>query len=193
MSHPHLSDDRLIGIALDLDGTSADSAHLQACEACASRRATLAETLEDVTAAMTVQADEAFSDDRLDKQHARILQRVELDGRPARVIVFPNGQTQDAGRASVRHARRWATLGGAVAASFLVGLAAEHLAHNLPGTRQARPTMTSPQADAGTPRLQSLSDDELFGKVELATAQDGPVALIPLDALTPRAWDALDR
>jgi hypothetical protein len=34
-----------------------------------------------------------------------------------------------------------------------------------------------------------MSDDELFGKVELAAAQMGPVALIPLDALTPRAWD----
>ena len=193
MSHPHLSDDRLIEITLDLDGTSADSAHLQDCEACASRRASLTETLEDVTAAMALQADGAFSDERLDKQHARILQRVELDGRPARVIVFPNGQAQDATRVSVRHARRWATIGGAVAASFLVGLAAEHLAHGLPGTRQARSTLVAPQADAGTPRLPSLSDDELFGKVELATAQDGPVALIPLDALTPRAWDALDR
>jgi hypothetical protein len=109
------------------------------------------------------------------------------------VIVFPNGQAQDAARASMRHARRWATLGGAVAASFLIGLAAEHLAHDLPGTPQVRSSMAAPQADAGTPRLPSLSDDELFGKVELATAQDGPVALIPLDALTPRAWDALDR
>ncbi|HET9359440.1 MAG TPA: hypothetical protein VFO58_06810 [Vicinamibacterales bacterium] len=187
MSHPHLSDDRLIEIALDLDAASADSAHLQDCEACESRRISLAETLDDVTAAMTVKADEAFSDERLDKQRARILQRVELDGRPARVIVFPNGQTQDAARASMRRARRWATLGGALAASFLIGLAAEHLAHDLSGTRQARPTIAVPQADAGRP---SLSDDELFGKVEVAAAQVGPVALMPLDALTPRAWDA---
>jgi GNAT superfamily N-acetyltransferase len=190
MSHTHLSDDRLIEIALDLDAAAADSAHLRDCEACESRRVSLAETLDDATAAMTLKADEAFSDERLEKQRARILQRVELAGRLARVIVFPNGQTQDVARASMRHARRWATLGGALAASFLIGLAAEHLAHDLQGTRQARPTMTSSQADAGTPRLPSLSDDELFGRVEVAAAQVGPVALIPLDALTPRAWDA---
>lgn len=189
MSHPHLSDDRLIEITLDFDAGSADAVHLQDCGTCESRRVSLAEILDDVTTAMTAKADEAFSDERLDKQRARILQRVELDGRPARVIVFPNGQTQGAARASMRHARRWATLGGALAASFLIGLAAEHLAHDPPGTRNARPAVASPQADAGTPRRPSLSDDELFGRVEVATAQVGPVTLMPLDALTPRAWD----
>jgi hypothetical protein len=190
MSHPHLSDDQLIEISVGLDSASADCAHLQVCETCESRRARLADTLEDVSVAMTLKADEVFSDERLDRQRARILQRVELDGRPARVIAFPHGQTPDAVRASMRRARRWATLGAAVAASFLIGLAAEHLAHDRPGTRQARPAIVTHQSDAAPPMRRSLSDDELFGEVELAAARVGPVALMPLDALTPRAWDA---
>jgi hypothetical protein len=189
MSHPHLSDDRLVEIMLDLDSASADCAHLRACGACEARRVSLAEMLAEVTVATALKADEAFPDERLDRQRARILQRIEFDGRPARVIVFPNGQAPDAGRTSMRRARRWATFGGALAASFLIGLAAEHLAHYVQGTRQARPAVVVQPSETGAPGLPSMSDDELLGKVELAAAQMGPVALIPLDALTPRAWD----
>ena len=44
---------------------------------------------------MTQEADAAFPAERLARQRARILQRVDQDGRPARVIAFPAGHTHD--------------------------------------------------------------------------------------------------
>jgi hypothetical protein len=187
MSHPHLSDDRLIELCFDLDVTESDRTHLIGCDACQSRRSNLAETLDEVGTVMTQEADEAFPADRLARQRARILQRVDQDGRPGRVIVFPAGHTQEAPPRRVRPAR-WGAVAAAVAASFLVGLLAEHLAHDIPGSRQSMPAL----AQASVPSTQAratISDDELLGQVELAASGVGPAALRPLDALTPRAWD----
>ena len=187
MSHPHLSDDRLIEICFDFDVNSSDRAHLQTCEMCEARRSNLAGSLDEVEAALTQQADEAFPAERLARQRARILARVEQDGRPARVIAFPAGHTHDGARPRVRPAR-WATVAAAVAASFVVGLLAEHLAHDIPGTRQVMPA-TRAQASMPAPQIRTSSDDELLGQVELAASGVGPAVLRPLDAMTPRAWD----
>lgn len=186
MSHPHLSDDRLIEICFDLEVTSSDLAHLQTCDACALRRSNLAGTLDDVEMVVTQAADEAFPAERLARQRARILQRVDQDGRPARVITFPAGHTHESAPRRVRPAR-WGTVAAAVAASFLVGLLAEHLAHDLPGTRQSLTAQAS--VPAAQVRMAIAADDELLGQVELAASGVVPAALRPLDALTPRAWD----
>src|SRR3970040_1747981 len=137
MSHPHLSDDRLIEICFDLDPTSTDRDHLLVCSACESRRTRLAGTIDQVGDVMALAADEAFPAERLARQRARILQRVDPDGRPGRVISFPASNTQDGVQTRARRPARWATVAAAVAASFVVGLVAEHLAHDLPGRRQS--------------------------------------------------------
>jgi hypothetical protein len=69
-----------------------------------------------------------------------------------------------------------------------VGLLAEHLAHDLPGTRQSMPAARA-QVSLPSPQIRPSSDDELLGQVELAASGVGPAALRPLDAMTPRAWD----
>jgi hypothetical protein len=188
MSHPHLSDDRLIEICFDLDVTPADRTHLQECDACQSRRSNLADTLDDVGTVMTQEADAAFPADRLARQRARIIQRVDQDGRPGRVIVFPAGHTHESAPRRMRPAR-WGTVAAAVAASFLVGLLAEHLAHDIPGSRQSMPAVRTQVNVAGAQARANASDDELLGQVELAASGVGPALLRPLDALTPRAWD----
>jgi hypothetical protein len=186
---PHLSDDRLIEICFDLDVNDSDRAHLQACTTCASRRSNLAGTLDDIGSAVTQEADEAFPLDRLARQRARIMQRVEQDGRPGRLIAFPAGHSHEIPR-RVRPAR-WGTVAAAVAASFLVGLLAEHLAHDIPGRRQSMPVRTQVVASVTQVRAAiATPDDELLGQVELAGSGVGPAVLRPLDALTPRAWDA---
>jgi len=70
-----------------------------------------------------------------------------------------------------------------------VGLLAEHLAHDFPGSRQAIPQRTQ-VAVVTTTQARASSDDEFLGQVEVAAVGVGPAALRPLDALTPRAWDA---
>jgi hypothetical protein len=189
MNHSHLSDDRLIEICFDFEVTTSDRAHLQECSACEQRRSNLAGTLDEIQLAATEEADGAFPADRLARQRARILQRVDQDGRPARVIAFPAGYTHEAAPRRFRSAR-WGTVAAAVAASFLVGLLAEHLAHDLPGSRQAIPVQRTQAAVATTTQARASSDEEFLGQVELAAVGVGPAALRPLDALTPRAWDA---
>ena len=187
MSQLHFSDDRLIEIHFDLEVTASDRTHLQECDACRSRRSSLAGTLEDIGTVMAQEADDVFPAERLARQRARIMQRVEQDGRPGRVIAFPAGYGHESAPRRLRPAR-WGTVAAAVAASFLVGLLAEHLAHDLPGSRQSIPS-TRVASGPTTQARANASDDELLGQVELAAIGVGPAALRPLDALTPRAWD----
>ena len=194
MKRAHLSDDRLIEICLADPFAPIDEPHLRNCERCERRRLVLASTLGDVTARVISEADTAFPADRLARQHARIMQQVDHLGRPARVIAFPVGRTQEPARPSVRRTRRWVAATGAVAVAFLVGIFTEHLAHQLPAGRRVETRIASRTPDAAVSRTVAASmsmsdDDELLGQIEAAVDSAGPAALRPLDALTPRAWD----
>jgi len=189
MNRTHLSDERLIELSLDGADRKADT-HLADCASCELRRAELASLLVDATVALNGEADEAFSSERLARQHARIMQRIDQEGRPARVIAFPTGHTSTV-RVHRRPSRRWAAA-GAVAAAFVVGILAGHLTQNLPGASSAPAThlaMRAPEQRAPIRVAASISDDELLGQVEAAVGSTGPAALRALDAVTPRAWD----
>jgi hypothetical protein len=190
MKRAHLSDDRLIEICLADPLVPIDEPHLRNCERCERRRLVLASTLGDVTERVMSEVDAAFPAERLTRQHARIMQQVDHLGRPARVIAFPVGRTQEPARPSVRRTRRWVAATGAVAVAFLVGIFTEHLAHQLPVGR-VETRLASRATDTPVTRtvVASMSDDELLGQIELAVGSAGPAALRPLDALTPRAWD----
>jgi len=190
MNRTHLSDERLIELSLD-GGDRRAAAHLAECLSCESRRAELAALLADAAVALNEEADEAFSTERLARQHARIMQRIDQEGRPARVIAFPTGHSSTV-RVYRRPSRRWAAA-GAVAAAFVVGILAGHLTQNLPGVPTAQPThlamRTNDQHVPIRTVAAALSDDELLGQIEAAVGSTGPAALRALDAVTPRAWD----
>jgi hypothetical protein len=189
MNRTHLSDERLIALSLD-GGDPTFEAHLAECVDCESRRAELAAMLADSTAALDEQADEAFSTERLARQHARIMQRIADEGRPARVIAFPTAPGSTL-RVNRRPARRWAAA-GAVAAAFVVGILAGHLTQNLPGATAPAKHLAVRAPDQRAPIrtvAASLSDDELLGQIEAAVGSTGPASLRALDAVTPRAWD----
>ena len=191
MSRAHLSDDRLIEICLADSFSPIDEPHLRTCDQCESRRDELASTLADVTSQVIDEADAAFPADRLARQHARILQHIDRLGRPARVIAFPAGQASEPARPAARRTRRWIAATGAVAAAFLVGIYTERFAHQFPVSRPET-RIAARATDVGLVRtaVASVSDDELLGQIELAVGSTGPAVLAPLDALTPRAWDA---
>jgi len=192
MKRAHLSDDRLIEICLADPLAPIDEPHLRNCERCEHRRLVLASTLGDVSERVMSEVDAAFPAERLARQHARIMQQLDHLGRPARVIAFPVGRTQEPARPSVRRTRRWVAATGAVAVAFLVGIFTEHLAHQLPAGRAAQTRITSRATQTPVTRTVvasiSMSDEEL-GQIEAAVGSTGPAALRPLDALTPRAWD----
>jgi hypothetical protein len=195
MNQKHLSDDRLIEICLAGSAAPGAEPHLVSCAECELRRATLTRMLDDISESAVAEADAAFPADRLARQQARILHRIELEGRPGRVIAFPAGQAQEPAVLRTRPASRW--VAGAAAAGLVIGLLAGHLAHDLPGSVRAAPApqivsnkVTSPTSGGALrPVSATLSDDEFLGQVELALGSNGPAALRPLDVLTPRAWD----
>lgn len=190
--HRHLTNDRLIELCLHRAAAADDQQHLQCCLRCEARRADLARLLEELNAVAAHDADAAFPPERLARQHARIIQRIDQAGRPARVIVFPAG-AQEPWTPRRRPAMRW--LAAAAVAGLLVGLLAGHFAHRLPGSgaataRQIARPDPSPALRAAT---VSISDDEFLGQIETALARPSPAVLRPLDELTPLAWEAAAR
>ena len=96
MSDRHLSDDQLIDLCVTATAGGADaSAHLAACPVCETRRLSIVDILAELDAAADVNADAAFPPEKLERQQARILQRVDQDGRPGRVISVPAYQAPD--------------------------------------------------------------------------------------------------
>jgi hypothetical protein len=189
MTQGHLADDRLIDLCLHAAPAAADRMHLAACALCESRRLELVHLLDDMAVAATREGDRAFPADRLARQHARILQRIDQDGRPGRVIAFPANHPQDA-PVALRPIRRSSrgVAAAAAAAGLVIGLLAGHLAE-LPGRAGVTERAGLTVGSSGPIRAAVLSDDEFLGQIELAVGSATPAVLNPLDALTPGAWD----
>jgi hypothetical protein len=190
----HVSDDRLVEVCLDEAPTEYEVAHLTACERCRTRRSRLVAMFREMHQAADVETDEIFPQERLAAQQARILQRLEQDGRPARVIAFPAAATADARPLRTRPAARW--IAGAAAAGLTIGLLAGELVHDLPILgRPSRPALVSSSARAATsptppPAAEivnaSFNDEEFLGEIENALNGPHVPALRPLNDLTPR-------
>lgn len=189
----HLTEERLIELTL---GTAAPNAlaeavaddHLAVCEVCRTRALTLTQLLDDVAGVANAQADLQFPDERLARQQARILQRVEQDGRPGRLIAFPAGQQPAPLLARSRPASRW--VAAAAVAGLVIGVVTGQL---LPTGRSvpdpSRMVSNESGSSAGIRTVSTaLSDAEFLGEVEAAGSL-GPPALRSLDALTPSAWE----
>jgi anti-sigma factor RsiW len=189
-----VSDDRLVEVCLDETATDREIAHLVGCDRCRARRARLEAMFRELRTAANREADEIFTPERLIAQQARILQRIDQDGRPARVIAFPAAQAAEFRPLRTRPAARW--IAGAAAAGLAIGLLAGELLHDLPTMgRTTRPAFVgtstrSTPAPAAGPAANvvnaSLNEEEFLGEIE--SALDGPqlAVLRPLEDLTPR-------
>ena len=149
---------------------------------------------QQVAAALNAEVDALFPEERLQRQRGRILQRIEQQGRPGRVLAFPAGQGRTT--ASLLHGTpttRWVAAAAVVA--FIAGVVAgQRLPNEFHFNRPVQVVASRPSPDAtGTtlrnPAALAVSDDEFLGEVELAI-QSRPAVLRHIDALTPRAWDS---
>lgn len=190
MSSRHLSDDRLVEMSLASGPSSAEQQHLGSCPACETRRADLAHLLSEIAQAATEEAEAAFPAGRLARQQLRVMQRIEQEARPARVISFPTQQPSERSVLRAHPASRW--IAAAAAVGLIVGLVAGRVGPQAgrgsqPAARVAsRSVAPDPSFRAAT---ALMSEEELLVRIELALDARGGAALQPLDDLTPHTGD----
>jgi hypothetical protein len=187
----HVADDRLIDICVTRAPAPAEQAHLAACAQCETRRSEIVGILAELDTAATDEASAAFPEARLERQHARILHRVEHDGRPGQLVAFPaSHHSRSRLLLPPRPRIRWAA--AAAAAAFVAGVLTGQVTHNFTTTNRAMPSHIVAN-ETGQPTLMvvptTFSEEEFLDQIEVAAARNGPAALRPLDAMTPRAWD----
>lgn len=198
MTHPHLSDDRLIEVCLLEAPSMAEQQHLGSCVRCDGRRARLRSLLDEVAGTAVADADAAFPPERLARQRARILSHLQHDGRPARVIAFPAAQAHEPMGSRTRPSTRWVAV--AAVAGLVIGVIAGRFGHDYSPERPgAAPVIVaraadSPELGAGSTGSilevsTAVSDEEFLSQIEFAIDSPAAAALQPLDDLTPRAWE----
>jgi hypothetical protein len=190
MTDRHISDDRLIDLCMTSPAAAVEHAHLTACLRCEARRVEIVGILEELDEAATLEAATVFPEAKLERQHARILQRVDRDGRPGRLVPFPPHEPPTTFLSPTRPRVRWAA--AVAAAAFVAGVLTGQWTHNFSSGTARTPAFVV----ANEPEFQPLravpttfSEEEFLGQIEVAGSRNGPVALRPLDAMTPRAWE----
>ena len=187
MNDRHLSDDRFIEICLNAS-TSIEQAHLAICAPCEARRLEIVAILAELDDAAAQDAGVAFPEARLEKQHASILHRVEHDGRPGRLVAFPAQQTSSVIMTPTRPPARWAA--AVAAAAFVAGVITGQWTHTFSPSGIAPSHIVASETDQPLrPVPTTFSEDEFLGQIEMAASRNGPAALRPLDAMTPRAGE----
>ena len=189
MNDRHISDDRLIEICLTPAPTSVEQAHLVACARCDARRVEVVNILAELDEAVAHEAGEVFPDAKLERQHARILQRVDQDGRPGQLVNFPAPRPAAPFLAPTRPRMRWAA--GVAAAAFVAGVLTGQWTQNFTSITNAVPLhIVANEADQPMRAVPTtFSEEEFLGQIESAGSRNGPPALRPLDAMTPRVWE----
>jgi hypothetical protein len=177
----HVSDERLLDICLNAGhGQDDDRRHVVECAACQVRLAGLEDLLSDTSAVAAAQADAAFTPEKLAKQRARVMHRLEIEAAPGRVITFPSVPAPPR-RQRPRPSTRW--IAAAAVAGLVIGMLAGHFAHELP--QQDLPSaVVSDAAEA-----QFSAEEELLFQMETAIDGERGVVLGPLDDMTPRVWE----
>jgi hypothetical protein len=189
----HLSDDRLQDCTLAercgeaLDPRAAD--HLADCPECHARYLDIAAFFDTIARDGACDADEVFTADRLEQQHEAVMRKLELAGRPARVISFPGRVPATAAQASSRMAPRWLAAAAVAGLVVGVGLGGTLLPsrNTAPRTTQAAATRVAPvPARVAAPVPEPAVDDDRFLiDLEIALQRPHTRELLSFDNLTP--------
>lgn len=200
-SERHADEESLIACYLTgnglKDATSQDErhlAHLGACPACAERYRQLAVSLTDTRDELEREADEYFTDARLDHQRERILRHLQGTDANARILPFPISPSSRSRLVWPRLATRW--IAGAAAAGLVVGLVAGLMMDarfgrgSLWRMPNALVALTSPRSTPRTVGVVSDAADERFlSEIDEALSSQRAAELQPFDALTPHVQE----
>jgi hypothetical protein len=199
----HLQDDRLFDCYLTERGGDAidppTAEHLADCESCSARYSELTAFMETLRREGDVEADAAFTPERLRAQQQQIARRIEQVGRPARVISFPSRIVRRTiGGSQSRTAPRWAAAAAAAALFIGVALGAsyEWNVRRVPassfGARDLDPRI-APVATRGESPADVANDDAFLSDLELALERPHTRELQAFDAFTPHVREIRDQ
>jgi hypothetical protein len=178
-STTHLTDDQLMETYV----LAADNRHLHVCRQCQTRFDELARAFEQIRESALHEADSVFTGERLHEQRDRILRRLERQGHPADVLMFPSRSAQhQVVRRVLGPARRW--IAGAAAAGLAAGLFLGFaMDRRVMSTSRNRVVQAPPAAEtAAWPVIASYARDEQF-LIEIEDALVAPRHVLELRAL----------
>ena len=202
----HLQEERLFDSYLaERGGLPIDppvAEHLADCAACGTRYAELTAFMDALRRDGDAEADAIFTPERLRLQQLRIVRRIALVGRPARVLSFPGRivrRTIDA--STSRRAPRW--VAAAAAAGLFVGVAVgaslqwraqlQSRQSFLADAARARAQRMIPVTARGTGPADGASDDAFLSDLEIALERPHTRELQAFDALTPHVREIRDQ
>jgi hypothetical protein len=168
-------------------------AHLRACAECRARYAAFTGWLDGVRADGLAEADEAFPAERLAAQQSHILRRLDVLGRPAKVLAFP----RFARPVSVQRSGRQRWIASAAAAGLLVGVGLGQFVNFHRPVSQPAAVGAPSQIVARTPDRAgiqpasfTISDETLLYGTELSSSSARvPETLRPIHDITPGGRD----
>lgn len=168
----HLSEADLVEVWTETSlnetrGAIGARAHLRDCSECRTRYAEFTGWLDGLRADATAEADDAFPPERLAAQQAQILRRLEMVGRPARVIAFP----RFAGPISTQHHGRQRWIAAAAAAGLVVGIGLGRLVDF------HRP-LAEPDGFASGPQIARTAQPDRPGGIQPASATSNDEGLL---------------
>lgn len=157
----HLSDDQLMETYV----LAGENRHLAVCRPCKARFDDLVRALDHVREDAIHEADQVFTAERLHNQRDRVVRRLERQGHPADVVLFP---ARASGHPVVRvpgPARRWVAAAAAagMAAGLFLGFAVDrrtHYAAIAPAIQTA--------AAAAAWQAAVATDDQFFSEIDAA-------------------------
>jgi hypothetical protein len=157
----HLSDDQLMESYV----LAGDNRHLAVCRPCKARFDELVHTLQQISEAAVVEADNAFSAERLHDQRDRIMRRIARHDHPAEVVAFPHAgvPAQSSVNRLLGPARRW--VAGAAAAGLAAGVFLGFVMDRQVRLVESATQQSKPAVSVG---LQAAADDQFFIDIDEA-------------------------
>ncbi|MGE3507269.1 MAG: hypothetical protein AB7N65_00105 [Vicinamibacterales bacterium] len=164
--------------------------HLIVCADCAGRYDDLARFMDQLREDADAELDTVYSADQLRQQQQQIAKRLELVGRSARVLPFPQHtaprQLPTTGR---RAFPRWvaATAAAGLFAGVGAGLFFERAASWPVAGTAIRALDANPTRTPSSVSLASDGHERFMSELEMAADRPGTAELAAYDALTPHA------
>jgi hypothetical protein len=180
----HLSDDELMEAYVLTD----ENRHLTGCRHCTRRFDDLVRAFEHIREDAVREADDVFSAERLHDQRDRIMRRLERQGHPAEVVMFPSRTSSHPGAQGVHRvfgpARRWVAGAAAagLAAGIFLGFTMDRRTHYAAVNQAAREPVSS--AVAAARQAAGARDDQFFIEIDDALMGLRANELLAIDAMT---------